>query len=118
MTKKCENCTMDLHIGSEIKRVLDEKGITPDWLAKKISTSRRNLYDILTRDEVSTNQLAQISKALEYDFFALYTSKAEEGEQFYGTPKKAQVSVIVELDGLQTTLNQWINKLTAINEVI
>lgn len=108
---------MDLHIGSEIKRVLDEKGITPDWLAKQISTSRRNVYDIFNRQEVSTTQLAQISKALDFDFFSLYrTSVANDGTTVF--KKRSKVAVVVELDGLQTTLNSWVEKLTAINSVI
>lgn len=31
---------------------------------------------------------------------------------------KSKVSVLVELDGLQTTLDNWVTKLTAINQVL
>lgn len=109
---------MELHIGSEIKRVIEEKGIVAEWLAQQINTSRRNLYDILQRDEISTGQLLEISKALNYDFFKLYRSQVNEPESSYEKRKRETVTVTVELDGLQTTLDKWVNKLTAINSVL
>jgi len=114
---------MNLHIGSEIKRVLNEKGITPEWLAKKITTSRRNLYDILTREEIGTKQLMQISKALNYDFFSLFQDESEIAAMvndplsyYENLPKpKPTVLVSVSLDGEETTLRFWFDKLTKIN---
>lgn len=116
---------MKLHIGSEIRRVMQEKGITPEWLAQQISTSRRNLYDILNREEISTSQLQDFSQALDYDFFALYqkasnTTVNEPLEQ-YGNraiTRHATLSVVIELDGLQTTLDQWVERLQKINAAL
>lgn len=111
---------MELHIGSEIRRVLEEKGITPEWLANKISTSRRNVYDILKRSDISTGQLTEISQALEYDFFGLYQpTTVNEDDLMYETVKRRKsVMVSVELDGLQTTLDQWFDTLKKINSAL
>lgn len=107
---------MELHIGSEIKRVMEEKGIQPEWLAQRINTSRRNLYDILQRQEISTGQLLEISKALDYDFFQLYQSMVAEPAEPYKTGKsRKKISVTVELDGLQSTLDYWLDVLKKVN---
>jgi hypothetical protein len=112
---------MELHIGTEISKVLEQKGIKPEFLAKQINTSRRNVYDILKRKEIGTGQLVAISKALHFDFFALYQD--EEIPDVVSEPslnyiKRARVVVSVELDGLESTLKEWVSKLTAINQVI
>jgi hypothetical protein len=110
---------MELHIGTEIRKVLEQKGITPDWLAQKISTSRRNLYDILTRDEISTGQLSEISRALDFDFFSLYRPvQANEPHGQYNRLERKRVSIVVELDGLQTTLENWCDTLKKINAAL
>jgi hypothetical protein len=111
---------MNLHIGSEIKRVLEEKGITPEWLATQINTSRRNMYDIFSREEISTGMLTAISAALNFDFFTLFSNPGgvEEPELKYIPAKRKNVVVSVELDGMQSTLDHWIGQLTAINQVL
>lgn len=121
MQINCENCCMNLHIGTEIRTVLDQKGITPEWLAQKISTSRRNMYDIFTRDEISTGQLSEISKALEFDFFSLYQKSlstdyvVNEPQEKYQRVSKKVLSVTIELDGDETTLKYWFDKLKKVN---
>lgn len=115
---------MNLHIGSEIRKVMQERGITPDWLAQQISTSRRNLYDILNREEISTKQLADFSKALDFDFFSLFQRQSFEGvnepteEYNNGKGRHSTITVMIELDGLQTTLDQWITRLQKINAAL
>jgi predicted transcriptional regulator len=111
---------MELHIGEEIKKVLEEKGLKPDWLAKKISTSRRNLYDILKREEIGTNQLLQISKALNYDFFSLYQDESFStvSDSSIAFEKKPMVMVSVQLDGSPATAEYWISKIKKLNAAI
>lgn len=109
---------MKLHIGSEIRKVLEKNGTTPDWLAGQINTSRRNIYDILNREEINTGQLFEISKALDFNFFELYQTVVEEPNEQYLVQKKDHVTIAVHLDGLQTTLDTWVSKLTRINEIL
>lgn len=112
---------MELHIGEEIKRVLKEKGKKSKWLAEQIHTSPRNLYDLLTRDEISTSQLAEISRELEYDFFALYQRDFPNFNKREGSEDIADrktVSVLVPLNGGEESLNEWFAKLRKLNEAL
>lgn len=56
---------------------MDAKGVKPTWLAQQISTTRRNMYDMLRRADLSTSVLAEISKKLEFNFFALYNDQLQ-----------------------------------------
>lgn len=65
---------MNIHIGEKIKQRAKELRIGPTELAEKISTSKQNIYGIFKRESIDTGLLYQISRALNYDFFALYTN--------------------------------------------
>ncbi|MEY4973945.1 MAG: hypothetical protein RLZZ55_733 [Bacteroidota bacterium] len=64
----------EIHIGQEIKRVLDESDLSVTEFAKKINKSRGNVYSILTRSSIDTELLQAISSVLNYDFFLLFSS--------------------------------------------
>jgi hypothetical protein len=113
---KSEKVEKTLHIGSEIRRILEGRGITPEFLASQINSSRRNVYDILTRQEISTGQLQQISRALNYDFFGLYSGTSDDPKQTY--TKRRKVVISVELDGLQTTLDEYMQLLNQVNKTL
>ena len=59
----------EIHIGQQVKLVLESKGITVTEFAKRINKSRENVYSIFTRKSIDTNLLSKISEVLEYDFF-------------------------------------------------
>lgn len=61
-----------IHIGEIIKKTVKEKGLTVTEFGKRISTHRRNVYDIFKRESVDTELLQKIGKALEHDFFKYY----------------------------------------------
>ncbi|MCF8202248.1 MAG: helix-turn-helix domain-containing protein [Crocinitomicaceae bacterium] len=63
----------EVHIGQEIKRVLDQSDISVTEFAKKINKSRGNVYSILTRSSIDTDLLSVISEVLNYDFFLLFS---------------------------------------------
>ena len=111
---------MELHIGKEIEKIYENSGMKLFEFAKRINTSTRNVYSIFERPEIKTDQLFKISKVLNHDFFALYRAEAfkvEEPRSEYGKPK-GKVIIMVELDGLQGTLDQVVKKLRAINQTI
>ncbi len=111
---------MDLHIGKEIERIYENSGMKVSEFAKRINTSTRNVYSIFERPEIKTDQLFKISKVLNHDFFALYkmdSLQVEESKAEYAKAKN-KIVVMVELDGLQTTFDQVVKKLRAINETI
>ncbi|MEY2651596.1 MAG: hypothetical protein RLZZ321_689, partial [Bacteroidota bacterium] len=43
-----------MHIGREIKRVLDDSDLSVTEFARKINKSRGNVYSILTRSSIDT----------------------------------------------------------------
>jgi hypothetical protein len=117
---------MKLHIGKEIEKIMSEKGIKPEWLAQKLSTSRRNLYDILKREELSTSQLVIVSKALKHDFFSLYQDQTgllpnvveEPATMYNNASSKHVVMVSVQLDGNPLTADYWIDKIKRLNAAL
>lgn len=112
---------MGLHIGREIEKIYENSGIKLSEFAKRINTSTRNVYSIFAREEIKTDQLLKISEVLNFDFFSLYTSPksqlVNEPTESY-TKTKNKVTVTIELDGQQSTLDQHIRKLTAINQLL
>jgi transcriptional regulator with XRE-family HTH domain len=64
---------MELHIGSEIKRILDERGLPVTEFARRINKSRENAYSIFTRKSIDTDLLMKISEVLDHDFFVHYS---------------------------------------------
>lgn len=111
---------MQLHIGKEIEKIYQNSGMKLSEFAKRINTSSRNVYSIFARPEIKTDQLAKISEVLRFNFFSLYmatkNTHVAEPEETY-TPK-SKITVTLELDGKQTTLDEHIRKITAINELL
>lgn len=80
---------VDIHIGQEIKRVLDESDLSVTEFARKINKSRGNVYSILTRSSIDTELLAVISSVLKYDFFLLFSaSYASVNQRMYDLEKE------------------------------
>ena len=69
-------------IGKLIRQRLTENGQAVSWLAEKIHTDRSNFYRILQRNHLDTQMLLDISRALNFDFFACYS------EHFHKTNNK------------------------------
>ena len=72
----------EIHIGQQVKLVLETKGISITEFAKRINKSRENVYSIFTRKTIDTGLLTKISEVLEFDFFKPLskTYKAMESE--------------------------------------
>jgi len=113
---------MKLHIGKEIEARYKESGIKLSEFAKRLSTTPRNVYTIFERTDIKTDLLQKISEILHFNFFTLYRSDNIVEDAALRYEKSAQsaekLSVIVVLDGRETTLNHWIKKLTAINRTL
>src|ERR1044072_1464840 len=61
-----------MHIGEKVKARAKELRIGPTELARKIRTSKQNIYGIYNRETIDTGLLQKLSKALDFDFFAYY----------------------------------------------
>jgi len=106
---------MSFHIGKQIEIKYKESGMKLSEFAKRLSTSPRNIYDIFERSEIKTDQLQKICEVLNFNFFALYKPVVEEPESLYA---RRNLSVMVQLDGDEATLNEWIRQLTALNKAL
>jgi transcriptional regulator with XRE-family HTH domain len=63
----------EIHIGNEIKKVLDASDVSVSDFAKRINKSRGNVYSILSRKSIDTDLLRDISQVLNFDFFLLFS---------------------------------------------
>lgn len=66
-------CMKSIEIGKEIKKVLDQRGMTQAQFAIMINKTRQTVQDILVRKSIDTELLLKISEVLGFDFFALYS---------------------------------------------
>jgi hypothetical protein len=66
-----------MEMGKRVKLKADQLRIGPTELAKKISTSKPNLYSIFKRDSLDVELVMKISEALEYNFFAELSEECE-----------------------------------------
>lgn len=66
-----------LHIGKEIKKIVEKKGWSIAYFAKTANMSYRNTLYLFERTDISMVQLAQISKSLDYDFMKLFSIESE-----------------------------------------
>jgi hypothetical protein len=64
-----------IHIGQKIEEVLRVKRFPIVEFARRISTTRNNVYNIFSRESIDTELLRKIGEILEYDFFD-YLSKS------------------------------------------
>lgn len=74
-------CAMKIHIGDRIKEVAAKRKKSIAELANDVNTGRRNMYTLLTKDDMLISQLWDISQSLDYNFFREYfpvNSKIEE----------------------------------------
>jgi transcriptional regulator with XRE-family HTH domain len=69
---------MSIHLGKLISAKLKEKRISKSEFARMINKSRQNVQDILKRESLDTHLLKQISKALDYNFFELFTKNTPD----------------------------------------
>jgi hypothetical protein len=113
---------MAVHIGKEIEKKYKESGMKLSEFAKRLNTSPRNVYSIFVRNEIKTDQLLKIGEILSFNFFDLFIrendGRVSEPSDVYGKTPSEKIVVMVELDGKETTLNKWIDRLTAINNTI
>lgn len=58
-----------MHIGKKIKEVMTQRHRSVIWVSKQISCERTNVYNIFSREDISTSLLRQFCVILDYDFF-------------------------------------------------
>ena len=58
-----------MHVGSLIRKVVDEQGRNIKWLAEKLNCDRSNIYKIFRRENIDTNLLNRFCEILDHNFF-------------------------------------------------
>jgi len=99
---------MRIHIGEKIKQRAKELRIGPTELARKISTSKQNIYGIFKRESIDTGLLDKLSKALNFDFFALYINPKLPPTKETVEEKKAKAYLVPE-EEYQLVKNQFMD---------
>lgn len=64
---------MQIHIGNLIRDELRRQGHTNEWFADQMGVNIRTVNKIFLKQSIDTQQLYQICKALDTDFFTLYS---------------------------------------------
>lgn len=99
-----------MHIGEKVKARAKDLRIGPTELAKKIRTSKQNIYGIYSRESIDTALLQKLSKALDFDFFAYYgttgnSSVSTQRNTGYKT-KKSSISSDDEVISIRRELKE------------
>ena len=58
----------NVHYGQEVKAKVDESGMSIAEFARRIKSSRNNVYNIFNREYVDLRLLRTISEVLDFDF--------------------------------------------------
>jgi transcriptional regulator with XRE-family HTH domain len=72
----------DIHIGSLIRKKMNEKELRAIDFAKALHCNRSNIYSIFERKNVDLELLTMISKVLDYDFLALYHENKDRQQHY------------------------------------
>ncbi|MCX6310229.1 MAG: hypothetical protein NT084_01155 [Bacteroidetes bacterium] len=70
-------------------------------MARKIKTSKQNIYGIYTRSSIDTALLQKLGKALDFDFFSLYPAVSNSTKNKSTTISDEVVSLRKELTELR-----------------
>ncbi len=101
---------LNMHIGERIKARTKEFGIGTTELARRINTTKQNVYTIFERKSIDTDLLQKLSKALEFDFFSYFGTTGNggtnESQGPYGDSQKEIAKLKAEIEKLQTELKE------------
>jgi len=66
---------MGIHIGSIVRKVMDDKRVKSGELAKRLGMHIGSMSRIMAMEEMNTSLLKKLCVALGYDFFAHYSEE-------------------------------------------
>lgn len=69
----------EIHIGREIKKILDEKGIGYSTVGQWLNVDRSSVYHMLSKKSIDIDRLIILSQHLNYDFIKeIYQKPTDE----------------------------------------
>lgn len=118
------------HIGEIVTKAIAQKGFSKTDVADAIGMSRTNLYRQLDRADMKIGHVLKVGEFIGVNFLELIPalrkemidspdiSMVNEQQEDYEKVELEPLEMTVRLDGSERTLNQWIQRLRALNEVI
>jgi len=103
------NLVRNVHIGSIINQVIQEKDINMNEIRIKMGCSTRTLNKMLHSNTMDSLVLLKWSKVLRYDFFRLYSSHLMLHHGISNTLSKKTENV--EIEGIQIRKNVYTKEL-------
>lgn len=99
----------NIHIGSIIKEVIQEKKVNIEELKLKIGYSTFAINNLFDSKSIDSMELLKWSKALRYDFFRLYSSHLMFHHGISNSPSKKLDTI--EIEGVQIQKNAYTKEL-------
>lgn len=101
----------EIHIGSIIRRKLEESPLTIAQFAEQINRTRPTVYDIFNRKSIDTDLLIRISEVLKYNFLKeVYLEKKDEN----GLPSFPASRYIIGKEVSKQNLKEYLGDKTSI----
>lgn len=63
-----------VNIGLAVEQRINELGVSKAELARRLGIAQPNINRILESEDMKTSRVAELSEALDFDFFSLYSS--------------------------------------------
>lgn len=94
---------MAIHMGSNIRRIIEQQGMSVKSVAESLSMHRNTLHRILQQDSIDTGVLMKLCKLMHHDFFRELSDEVQgtsvsEPTAAYGNRPRSVTRVIIELD--------------------
>jgi len=105
-----------VHIGDIIRMKLKEQGRTQRQLARQLGLSRNTVYSMLRQGDMNTKRLFQLSKALNYNFFELFTMTSINHHELK-TLREDNQRLTTENQQLQAELKQARHEMALLREM-
>ena len=114
--------TIMKHRGEIVSNAIRKSGLSLTAIAKALGTSRTSLYRWLEDPHLSLDTVFKIGKVIKHDFSEeikeLTNLKVEEPQESYKSGTREKVSITIELDGTEETINKWLRLLPELNKVM
>lgn len=114
--------TIMKHRGEIVDNAIRKSGMSVTAIAKALGTSRTSLYRWLEDPNLSLDTVFKIGKVINHDFSEyikeLPSLKVEEPQESYKNGTREKVSITIELDGTEETINKWLRLLPELNKVM
>lgn len=70
----------NVNLGLAIEQRINELGITKSEFGRRIGIPNQNVNRLLSKSSIDSDKLVEICKALDFDFFKLFSSPVEESK--------------------------------------